>query len=733
MPDLFPGCESEPIHIPGAIQPHGHLFTFNAVEVITYVSERLPAVLGLTIDQVLGHSIASIFGDANAVALRQANRVSDGGPDAEDDSLLVELGGDVYEGYSHLQDDTVLVELEKRLAPDSFHGQLLARTLKRLQRATDKATLFDVAVTEMRRFSGFDRVVVYRFAPEGHGEVLAESRDDAMAAYLGLRFPASDIPVQARELYKRNWMRSIPDVDYEPVAIIGLAGSPALDMSFSTLRSVSPVHRAYMRVMGVRASMSVSLIKDGELWGLLSCGHRTTNFISREVRTACLSIGRLLSIQISALETLRDTRVLKESMARLAPLVELMRMAPDEVLDALNAAGLDLLDVVDATGVAVVIEQNVSTFGVCPAPHEVLELAHFAQSRTGESGLYSTVKLSADFEPAAAYTSVASGLLTLALPKPVPNAVLWFRPEVAQSVTWAGEPGKLVMDTAQGPRFGPRHSFEMWKSIVSATSDAWTTGDLFVAQDLRRAATEFDLANQVRRALAAVASRDELVSVVTHDLRSPLMVVTLQATLLLKSFVADGSATSRRLFSAATTITRAATRMSEMLADLLDLGTIEQGRFQLVRAPHQVATLFEDALTLLLPIAEAKHLRLTFACAPGLVVAVDSERVYQVLANLVGNAVKFTDEHGSVSVDAALSKVDKDLVEFNVMDTGQGMSTDTMAHVFERYWLVRDKNPRGTGLGLYIAKGLVEAHGGTIAATSQLGVGSCFTFTLPTS
>jgi light-regulated signal transduction histidine kinase (bacteriophytochrome) len=134
---------------------------------------------------------------------------------------------------------------------------------------------------------------------------------------LGLRFLASDIPAQARELYKKNWMRSIPDVDYEEVPVIGIAGSAALDMSFSTLRSVSLVHREYMRRMGVGASISVSLIKDGELWGLLSCGHRTSHFTSREIRTACLSIGRLLSLQIGALEAMQEARMPSQSQARL--------------------------------------------------------------------------------------------------------------------------------------------------------------------------------------------------------------------------------------------------------------------------------------------------------------------------------------------------------------------------------------------------------------------------------
>ena len=727
---LFPDCDAELIHLPGAIQPHGHLVAFGETGLVTYVSEGLPTVLGLSIEQVLGQSICTVFGEVNADALKGANRVTDGGPDRDDDGILVAIRGTTYEGYSHQQDGLVLVELEKWVPPDSSHGKLLARTLKRMQRASEESVLFDVAVTEMRRFTGFDRVVVYRFGADGHGEVLAEARDTATAPYLGLRFPASDIPAQARELYKKNWMRSISDVEYEPVDVVGIAGSPSLDMSFSTLRSISPVHREYMRRMGVVASMSVSLIKGGELWGLLSCNHRTTNYVDREVRTACLSIGRLVSLQISAFEALREARMLRDSQARLAPLIELMRKAPDEVFAALNAAGTDLLDVVNATGVAVVIKDAVSTFGVCPTPEEVRDLAHWAQGQTEQTGVYSSAKLSSHYTPAVNYASIASGLLSLSLPKPVPNAVLWFRPEVTQTVTWAGEPIKVVQSTESGSRFGPRHSFEAWKSTVSATSESWTAGDLFAATDLRRAATELDLANQVRRALAAVASRDELVAVVTHDLRNPLSVVTLQATVLTRSLVADGSPITRRQFAAVSSITRASARMTELLADLMDLGAIEQGRFCVSKQPHRVADLFEDAEVLLMPLAEAKHLRLTFECSSDLTVEVDSERIYQVLSNLVGNSLKFTPEDGSIAVDASAGP-DERFVEFSVTDTGCGMSSETLAHLFERYWLVREANPKGTGLGLYIAKGMVEAHGGTIAVESQIGTGSRFTFTLP--
>ena len=362
-----------------------------------------------------------------------------------------------------------------------------------------------------------------------------------------------------------------------------------------------------------------------------------------------------------------------------------------------------------------------------------MDLARWAAERVGADGLFATAELPVLYEPAVTFSELASGLLFALLPKPIPNMVLWFRPEVARTVAWAGEPRKLTQPASQGAvsRLSPRNSFEAWKVLVRNHSAPWMPHELHAARELRRSAIELDLSAQVIRAEMAVTARDELVAVVSHDLRNPLSAVSLSALLLVRTLVNDTSVSARRQLAAAQSIQRAAARMDQMLRDLLDLATIEQGRYDIKLSSCPVNTLFEDAGALLMPIAESKRVTLRFASVDGLAVRTDQERFHQVLSNLVVNSLKFTREGGGVEVCAQVdASSDGRMLRFSVKDTGIGMSTEQQSHIFERYWRVREANPTGTGLGLYIARGLVEAHGGTIRVESEVGKGTTMYFTL---
>lgn len=733
-PSALTDCASEPIRIPGAIQPHGYLFAIDSkTHSLRHASANLSALLARSLDDLLGRPIGEWLDEEQVRALTRVLQDS-GQPDRRHDAVL-NLQAQAFSVNAHRVGDLFVVELEALRQEARSSEPLLARALGRLQSAAELQELHEITVTEIRQLTGFDRVVVYAFDADGHGRVLAEARAPDVDAYLGLHFPASDIPAQARALYELNWLRMIPDVDYAPVPIVGLQESSApLDLTYSTLRSVSPIHREYMRNMGTSSSMSISLMRNGRLWGLVSCGHRTPRLLSREVRAASLSLGRLLSLQISALDGLRESKLMDANLSLLAPLIAQMRASPNGVFTDLSCVAADLMALTDATGAAIVMGQNVEFFGACPTVEQVLGLATWVVSRTPPTGCFATRNLSDEYEPALEFARAASGLLAISLPRPEPFLVLWFRPEVSGTVSWGGDPNKPPsIDPGTGTlRLSPRNSFGVWKTLLSRHSFQWERHQVLAALDLRRTAIEFDLADQVLRERAAVASRDELLAVVSHDLRSPLQVVALQASMLIRTLVADTTVPARRMTLAAQSIQRATSRMSEMLRDLLDLSIIEQGRYSVDLSSHRVDDIFEDAAALISPIAETKRIDLSFAADPGLVVRVDAERLYQVLANLVGNALKFTAEGGAVDVVArADSQSDGRLVQFAVVDTGTGMTPEQMAHIFERYWRVREANPSGTGLGLYIALGIVQAHGGTLRVESELGVGSTFFFTIP--
>ena len=729
-------CASEPIRAPGAIQPHGYLLAFDAEsQELQHASANVFALVDARCHAVLGRPLAEWLDAASSRALHTALIAFAADPAGSEFAL--EINGRMFNASMHRVDTLCVVELEPCVASGVDSAPLLARTLWRLQSAVGLQALHEITVREIRELTGCDRVVIHAFNADGHGQVLAEAKADDVASYLGLHFPASDVPTQARALYTLNWLRMIPDVDYEPVPILGLqtaaAGAP-LDLTYATLRSVSPVHREYMRHMGSASSMSISLLRGGKLWGLVSCVHRHPKLLTREVRAACLALGRLLSLQISALEGLQESHLMEANESLLDPLVACLQRTSGDTLANLQDAPEHVLRLVDATGAAIVTGDVVLAVGECPDAEQVLALARWVAQKAPRSGHYASHQLPAEYPASAAFAQVACGLLAIVLPKPDLSMVLWFRPEATRTVSWAGDPHKLPTRDARTAmlRLSPRHSFELWKTLLRNQAVVWAPHQVRAARDLRRVAIELDLAEQVVRERQAVASRDELLAIVSHDLRSPLTVVALQASSMIRTLNGQEGAPSRRVLTAAQSIQRASSRMSEMLRDLLDLSKIEQGRYSIDASAHSVEEIFEDAEALLAPIAGTRRITLTFVHDPGLTVRVDVERIYQVISNLVGNALKFTAEGGWVAVSARPSaKPGSRCVEFVVSDTGPGMSVEQIGHIFERYWCVRDANPNGSGLGLYIAQGIVHAHGGEIWAESTLGAGSTFYFTVP--
>lgn len=727
MDALLDTCANEPIRIPGAIQPHGALLTLLESDwTVQQVSGNAREMLGVTPDVEPGDALARWLGEA------QANSVLDALRNADLDSidpLPMQFGGQAFDGLLHRHAGLLFLELEPVPDQAAAHvlGARLTRTLRRLQAAKSLEELYAISVTEIRELTGYDRVMIYRFEEEGHGQVIAESAAPEMDAYMGLFFPATDIPQQARELYRLNWLRIIPDAAYVPSPLLPAlrpdTGEP-LDMGHAVLRSVSPIHCQYMLNMGVRSSMSISLLKEDRLWGLISCGNREPLQVPHTLRSACQTIGQVLSLQISLLEDQHTQRQRLAKHHMLDRLSRAMSEAPDDVYNGLLENAPALLTLVDASGVAVIVDSQVHLTGQCPTVEQVMALQEWLMTRP--QPVFQTSSLGALYPAAQAFQHVASGLLAFSLPKPLVNGVLWFRAEVKDSVHWSGNPEKS--SRVVNDRLQPRESFAAWRQQVNGTARTWNAGEVYAASDLRRSALEADLSRQVLREQDAVRARDELVAVVSHDLRSPLTVIVMQCGMMQRVIAADASPSSKRLNSAIDTLQRASGRMTRLLEDLLDTSKIEAGRYSIDVQPLDVSQFFEDTWSLLSPLALNKYIDLTFTAEPDLKIFADPERMFQVLSNLVGNAIKFTPKAGTVSVNA---KVDGDDVVVTVTDSGSGIAPDQLPHVFERYWRIREGNPSGTGLGLYISRGIIKAHGGDLSATSQPGVGSEFRFTVP--
>ncbi|SDT53112.1 ATP-binding protein [Pseudomonas prosekii] len=732
--ELLNNCSDEPIRTPGAIQPHGVLLTLSEPDLrIVQISANVQDLLGRAAQEMVGEPLQRLVGADYAQAIEQAAQQDNPLDGAE---LFFTLNGATFEGFVHRHQGVLVLELEVEdpaFQPRTVDGKPnnLGRMLQRLQRAKTLQALYETSVEEIQQITGYDRVLIYRFEEEGHGQVIAEATSPDMDVFQGLFFPASDIPEQARELYRTNWLRIIPNADYQPVPLVPKlrpdTGQP-LDLSFASLRSVSPIHCQYMKNMGVLSSMSISLLKGDKLWGLISCGNRQPLHVPHELRSACQTIGQVLSLQISAMEALEVSRQREDKIDALALLNQAMIDSTENVFDGLAQQPQLLMALANAGGVAIIEDKQLHRYGNCPEPEEIRALHKWLQ--TSSQKVFSSHQLSLVYPPAAAFTQVASGVLAMSLPKPVDNGVLWFRPEVKENINWSGDPNKpLNLENSDGGlRLRPRTSFEIWKVEMAGISTKWSHGDLFAANDLRRSALESDLARQVLREQRAVQARDDLVAVVSHDLRNPMTVISMLCGMMQKAFSSDGQHTSRRIATAIDTMQQATSRMNTLLEDLLDTSKIDAGRYTITPQPLAVAEMFEEANALLSPLALDKDIEISFHAEPQLKINADPERLFQVLSNLVGNAIKFTPRSGKIGVVAMASG---DEIVFSVRDTGEGIPADQLPFVFDRYWTVKEGNPSGTGLGLYITQGIVEAHGGRIEAQSEVGRGTEFRFTVP--
>jgi len=459
-------CAREPIHIPGAIQPHGVLFVLTEPELaVVQVSENCKQILGLSAVEVQKSGL-STFLDAGQIELVRFALSSSDPEDNNPVKLQLNLGRGAAEldAVVHRHDGFSILELEPSTpANDTYFldfFKTVSKVTSRLQAATTLNFLMDEAAEGFRQITGFDRVMIYRFAESGAGEVIAESKIEEAEPYLGLWYPATDIPEQARRMYILNPIRCIPDAGYKPVPLVPILNPISrrpTDLTHASLRSVSPIHCEYLKNMGVTGSMSVSLVRDGRLWGMVSCHHFSARYVPFESRKASTFLGQVLSGEIARREIEAESAYSAHSNATQAKFLELMAASPNLLPGLLNFEP-NLLDLIPAAGVAVVNGEGVEVLGSTPDDAEIFSIVG-ALRAAGTPPTFATNTLKNHFVSAEGMTKSASGVIALTISLDPPKYVLFFRPEMAQTVTWSGDPNKPVIPTEDGFRLSPRKSF----------------------------------------------------------------------------------------------------------------------------------------------------------------------------------------------------------------------------------------------------------------------------------
>ncbi|WP_438390480.1 ATP-binding protein [Caballeronia sp. DA-9] len=733
-------CASEPIHIPGGIQPHGVLFAIDEGDRVLQVSESVEAILGICAEAALDRPLSEIVGASAASMVRVAvhERSIDGAPlyvgaiDRLGDNVL---SGGPFAMVVHRHNGATIVELEPaRGTVDVFASMypLVRNFVNDLQQQRSVDQLCKLAANEIQRITGFGRTLVYRFDEQGHGHVLAEALEPGYTSYLGQRFPASDIPSQARELYRLNRIRLIADANYTPARLVPAAhpvsGRPT-DLTYASLRSVSPVHVQYMKNMGTLASMSMSIVVGDRLWGLISCHHATPRLPHFEVRTACEHIAQILSLQVEARETQAESLYRLELRQTLTRLLATMADR-DSFIEGLVQDSGDLLGFTASSGAAIVFEGQMRLVGSTPTQEQVEALVSWLDARTAD--VYSTDYVAGDcdaFEGTAEY----AGFLAVSISKVFRNYVIWFRREVVRTVEWAGDPRSKLADLPSAR--SPRESFETWTEIVRNRTLPWRRAEVEIAAEfrtailgivLRRAEELAQLALELGRANKELEGFSYTVS---HDLRAPLRHITGFADLIME-IAADEL--SPRVKQYLDRIKVAATFGGELVDDLL--GFSQLGRASLKPQSINVASMVESLVAE--QQANAGNAKIEWRVHDLPPVQADPVFLQLALRNLIENAVKFSAKRddpvielgGEVIADEHM----RSFVKYYVRDNGVGFDmryVNKLFGIFQR--LHNDKQFSGTGIGLATVQRIAERHGGRVQAQGELGRGATIAFILP--
>jgi light-regulated signal transduction histidine kinase (bacteriophytochrome)/CheY-like chemotaxis protein len=522
-------CDREPIHELGAVQPFGFLLALSTDWLVRRASANIDQFFGVAALDLLGASALDLFGEHAVHTLR--NRLAMlRGPDAVERLFGVPVAsGRRFDFALHMIGDLIVVEGEESGDETSADaGSAIRAMMGRLDETTETSAFYREGARQVRALTGFDRVMVYRFEPDGSGVVVAEAARSGIGSFLDLRYPASDIPQQARKLYLRTPFRIIADVHAEPVGIVPQrdeTGAP-IDLSLSVLRSVSPIHIEYLKNMGVGASMSISIIVEGRLWGLFAChhyGHRRPNF---ERRSLAELFGQMFALKLES----RERKELQhyETGARSASDRLLAAIAGDAtLLDNPEWLGTMLRETVPCDGIAIWIDGKCAHSGMTPPesafPTIVRRLNAMAAGR-----IFATDRLAETLPSADDYSDVAAGLLAVPISRSPRDYVLLFRQEKVRTVRWAGDPHKPAQLGPNGPRLTPRKSFELWSQEVRGRSQAFTPAEIRVAEMLRASMIEIvlRLSDDAQEERRRFSERQELlIAELNHRVRNILSLI----------------------------------------------------------------------------------------------------------------------------------------------------------------------------------------------------------------
>ncbi|WP_339896595.1 ATP-binding protein [uncultured Gilvimarinus sp.] len=759
-PVTLDNCHEEPIHIPGSIQPHGYLLVIDETNhAIVHASENCSVLFDCPAEHLIGKPVGDYLGQAFSDAVNDCD-----GYYHSVNPYSAEFGeGQHYDVIVRDGEGQLLLDIECRDAKPSksfeAHFHSLQSFLNSILQIDSVREVFQRAAVEVRAITGFDRVMVYQFDEDYNGEVIAEEKVDSLNSFYGQHFPESDIPAQARLLYLKNRIRLLADVDATPSPIV--PSRPVVDLSFSSLRSVSPIHCQYLRNMGVAASMSISITIGDKLWGLIACHHYSPKVVPFRTRETAAYLGLTLSHFISVKERQEHSQMEAKSQRLLNNLLDVVNSDVD-FFNGLKTSVAELMALVGADGVAYCLDGSIETYGDTPGVEGIEAVyACLSDQKDLDHGVFSSKHLSGLNPDFARFQSEASGALLLCVDTAERQFIIWFKKEIIQTKNWGGKPEKHIEFTDDGShRLMPRTSFALWQENVRGHCYSWQLNDKNSAIKLRNAilshmmrraheiktlnqtlsslvaertvelreeiaareSAQIDLTRALAEATESNAQLEQFAYVASHDLQEPLRKIQSFGSRVL-AISKDQGDQDLQLYTER--MVSSAGRMQTLIKDVLNLSRIHRSTNP--REKIDLNSMLDSVLSDLNLLVEETQASIE-ASELGTIEG-EPNQVYRLLQNLIQNAIKFHRPGVAPVVRITKEFDDPASVTYKVQDNGIGFDMDYKDKVFDLFERLNPRgNYKGTGLGLAICKRIMDNHSGAIWAVSQEGQGTSIFF-----
>jgi len=742
-------CEAEPIHIPGSIQPYGYLLALNKADnTIQYCSENCATLFNRPLNQILGKPFSNFFNkkDADSFAAYAEKTEDTVKP------FAFSVGNHSLHITAFSTNNNIVMEFESFSHEEIDLPDLFFQTERfafSKERADNLQMLCQDVAEATRKITGYDRVMIYRFDKDYNGQVFAESRLDTIEPFLGLYYPDTDIPAQARELFLLNRIRMLANVHAANVPLYALdenADNKSIDLSFSTLRSFSPMHIQYLKNMGVGATFTIALINQGKLWGLIACHHQSPKHIPYHVRLAAHLQGVFLSSQIDVRQLADEFELVKETEKKLDSLHIILTGSEQNL--AQEQTLVQLKNLLNADAVVIVFKDTFYKNGLLPKDEKLKELMNWLDTSI-DQGTFQTSKLADSYPLDVDLDNQVAGVVYLPIGKQTKNGIAWIRQEVEKTVNWGGDPSKAMTINAENHSLIPRKSFSLWKQAVKGQSAPWQKPEIKAAYIIRTyIQNQFHLADmqeEERRYLTLnerlKKANEELENmnwISTHDLKEPLRKIQIYASIILQKHKAE---IPELVITNILRMQSSAARMQNLIDALLSYTKVINEEKQLENIDlNEILNEIQADLNESIEDIKGSLQWDNLPTIQGITFLMK-----QLFENLINNSLKFTKEGRPpviiVSSQLIIEKTMKitwpesenDYYKITVADNGVGFNPAYKKDLFKMFQRFHGQQYQGSGIGLAICQKIAEAHDGFIEAKGEEDKGASFNIYIPIS